>query len=161
SAVEMIENHAVAPSPGGLRAARKARREAGNRVGQAMSRVSREHPRNEVAVRHAWARNLAASTVWEAAKNRPTAAAYAHRSAAQAVGALELSERLSDPAARPLARPSWDHTSAAELTVQAILLRDVIGNPFRAVAVVPVWLAWNDGAVRAITQGIIQERAFD
>ncbi len=41
------------------------------------------------------------------------------------------------------------------------LLHDVLGNPFRLVAVAPVWLARNGGAVVKVAQGIYQDRAFD
>jgi hypothetical protein len=45
----------------------------------------------------------------------------------------------------------------AEHTVQARLLRDVVGNPFRAVAVDPSWLAWSHGTVVNIAQGICEQ----
>jgi hypothetical protein len=41
------------------------------------------------------------------------------------------------------------------------LLRDLIGNPFRPVAVQPTWLAWGGGAVRKLAEAIYNERAFD
>ena len=42
------------------------------------------------------------------------------------------------------------------------LLRDILGPmPFRAVAVNPSWLAWNDAAVRKMAQAIYDDRAFD
>jgi hypothetical protein len=37
----------------------------------------------------------------------------------------------------------------------------MVGNPFRPVTINPVWLAWNDGTVQKIAQGIYEERAFD
>ena len=43
----------------------------------------------------------------------------------------------------------------------AVILRDVIGNPFRSVSVLPSWLAWNDGAIRKMAQAIYDGRAFD
>jgi hypothetical protein len=48
-----------------------------------------------------------------------------------------------------------------EQAEQSRLLRDVQGNPFRPVAVEPGWLAWNDGTVVKLAQGIYEERAFD
>jgi hypothetical protein len=48
-----------------------------------------------------------------------------------------------------------------EAAVQAGLLRDVFGNPFRAAAVSSDWLAWNDGAVQKIAEGIYEGRAFE
>jgi hypothetical protein len=45
--------------------------------------------------------------------------------------------------------------------IQSALLRDVIGNPFRPVAVDPAWLAWHDGFIRALARRIDKRRAFD
>ena len=50
---------------------------------------------------------------------------------------------------------------ADELTRQACLLRDIIGNPFRHSSRTSTWLKWNDGAVPMIAQGIYADRAFD
>jgi hypothetical protein len=47
------------------------------------------------------------------------------------------------------------------MPVNAALLRDVLGNPFRPVRVDPSWRLWNDGTVVKIAQGIYEERAFD
>jgi hypothetical protein len=44
---------------------------------------------------------------------------------------------------------------------QCDLLREIVGNPWRPVAVEPVWLSWNGGAVPMLAQGIYDERAFD
>jgi hypothetical protein len=40
------------------------------------------------------------------------------------------------------------------------LIRDVFGNPFRPVGIDPAWLAWNDGAIRKLAEGIYRERAL-
>ncbi len=45
--------------------------------------------------------------------------------------------------------------------VQASYIRDIFANPFRPVSLSPLWLAWNDGAVRKMSQAIYDERAFD
>jgi hypothetical protein len=45
--------------------------------------------------------------------------------------------------------------------IQASMLRDLFGNPFRPVALKSVWLAWNVGTVRRIAQGIYDDCAFD
>lgn len=58
-------------------------------------------------------------------------------------------------AAIALAR-SW--TDCAEL---AHLLREVIGNPFRSVAVDAAWVAQNEAAVSRIGRSICEEEAFD
>ena len=44
---------------------------------------------------------------------------------------------------------------------QAVLLRDIAGNPFRALPTIdPAILAWKDGTVRRLAQVIYDERAF-
>jgi hypothetical protein len=51
--------------------------------------------------------------------------------------------------------------SGMEGAEQAVLLRDIFGNPFRPVAVDPSWLAWNGGIVVKLAQAVYDERAFD
>jgi hypothetical protein len=48
-----------------------------------------------------------------------------------------------------------------DLHKESALLRDILGNPFRPVAIRSSWLTWNDGTVRRIAQAIFDERAFD
>ena len=40
-------------------------------------------------------------------------------------------------------------------------LRDIIGNPFRSVAVDPAWLRWREQTVPRLAQALYDERAFD
>jgi hypothetical protein len=50
----------------------------------------------------------------------------------------------------------------AVLERSVLLLRDIVGNPFRpSPPVPPAILAWNDGTVVKLAQGIYDERAFD
>ena len=49
---------------------------------------------------------------------------------------------------------------ADENKVQADLLREIFGNPFRPVAIDPAWPAWHDGIIVKIAQSIYDERAF-
>ncbi len=49
----------------------------------------------------------------------------------------------------------------AERVWQAHVLRDLFGDPFRTVAVDPLWLAWNDRTVPRLAQVIYDERAYD
>jgi hypothetical protein len=49
----------------------------------------------------------------------------------------------------------------AECEVQSVLLRDVIGNPFRPAIMAQAWLTWNDGTTRRIGQAIYGKRAFN
>jgi hypothetical protein len=55
----------------------------------------------------------------------------------------------------------WRARWVAALKVQADLLREVFGDPFRPAAVDPVWRRWNGGCVRKLAQGIYENRAFD
>ncbi len=58
--------------------------------------------------------------------------------------------------------PTANHTDAGIIyQYQCGLLRDMVGNPFRAVMVDPAWLAWNDGAVAKIGQVIYDSRCFE
>jgi hypothetical protein len=53
-------------------------------------------------------------------------------------------------------------SSTAESAVQAALLRDLCGNPFRSPPVVdPAWLAWQDGVARRLVEAIYEQRAFE
>src|SRR5262249_39155511 len=46
--------------------------------------------------------------------------------------------------------------------LQAGLLRDVFGNPFRPPPVIdPTWLAWNDGAIPKMARRAYEERTFE
>jgi len=44
---------------------------------------------------------------------------------------------------------------------QTALVRDILGNPLRSVALDPTWLVWNDGTIPKIARMIYEERAFD
>jgi hypothetical protein len=44
---------------------------------------------------------------------------------------------------------------------QCRLLRDVLGNPFRAPSVSPDWLSWNDGTVLRLARHVYQDCRFD
>jgi hypothetical protein len=48
-----------------------------------------------------------------------------------------------------------------ERQVQADLLREVFGNPFRPVAIDPAWLRWNDGTVPRLARVIYDEGIFE
>jgi hypothetical protein len=47
---------------------------------------------------------------------------------------------------------------AAEEVQHAVVFRDIVGNPFRPVAVLP---AWQSSTVAALARGIYDDRAFD
>ena len=56
----------------------------------------------------------------------------------------------------------WRETNYPRLSSpqETALLRCVFGNPFRPMCLDACWLAWNDGAVRKMTQVIYDERRF-
>jgi hypothetical protein len=45
-----------------------------------------------------------------------------------------------------------------ELAAQCVLLRCIVGNPFRPSAIDPLWLAWNGGAVSKLARAAYEER---
>jgi hypothetical protein len=47
-----------------------------------------------------------------------------------------------------------------EFSIQAHLLRDIFGNPFRPVTVDPSWLTWKDGTVLHLSRSIYEDRRF-
>jgi hypothetical protein len=51
--------------------------------------------------------------------------------------------------------------SGAEPDIQASLLHDIFGNPFRPISIPPAVLAWNDGTLPRLAQAIYEERAFN
>jgi hypothetical protein len=51
--------------------------------------------------------------------------------------------------------------TTVESARQSALLRHVVGNPFRPVAVEQFWLAWNNSTIPKLAQSIYEERAFD
>jgi hypothetical protein len=50
---------------------------------------------------------------------------------------------------------------AASQGEEALLLRDVVGNPFRPVAIEHAWLAWHGETIPRLAQGIYNDRAFE
>jgi hypothetical protein len=73
-----------------------------------------------------------------------------------AVAADEVAE--SAAAARAGRRDSRTYT--AERVAQTELLREVFGNPVRPALVDPSWLEWGGQVVRALAQGIYEDRTF-
>src|SRR5262249_4641704 len=49
----------------------------------------------------------------------------------------------------------------AERGEQCVLLRDIVGNPFRSVRIDPAHLEWNDRTVPRLAAAIYRDRAFD
>jgi hypothetical protein len=56
---------------------------------------------------------------------------------------------------------AWKSARSDERIMQTLILRHMVGNPFRPVALDPAWLQWNGGTVRKMAQAIYDDRAFD
>jgi hypothetical protein len=69
---------------------------------------------------------------------------------------------VADPEWRGPLNPSWYATVASPCTGkegrQCDLFRDIIGNPFRTVAVEPIWLNWQSGVVAGLAEATYQAR---
>jgi hypothetical protein len=99
---------------------------------------------------------LALMPQWNPDHHWPCAASVANYAASAGAEFAELSARN-----RKERKRNWVRGRGEEGAAQRCLLREIVGNPFRAVTINPVWLAWNDGTVRKIAQSIYAERAFD
>lgn len=66
-----------------------------------------------------------------------------------------------DPREDELLRGAKERKDKTERKARCELIRDLMGNPFRPVAIAPAWSAWNDGTVQKIAQAIYDDRAFD
>lgn len=65
---------------------------------------------------------------------------------------------LSDPAIVELMCSAYAMTGVR--WGHAGLLRDIVGNPFRPVAIDPTWLRWNDSTVPRLARAIFDARSF-
>jgi hypothetical protein len=72
--------------------------------------------------------------------------------------AWAMAEHLAVPPAHNGLSPIFNAKVRAEQSAQAVLLRDIFGNPFRPVTLDPAWLTSD---VVALARGIYEERAFD
>jgi hypothetical protein len=100
------------------------------------------------------------------------AADRAARAAAHARSAFALSVRRGYPP-RPAAHArsafavaagggDWKKAEQAEQAAQAVLLRDIVGNPFRLPApIAPAVVAYNGGAARRLAEAIYDGRRFE
>ena len=131
-ALDCLEIYASSGLRESLLKARQFHRPAGDEASRAMS----ESYQADVAARlRAEARLLATSAVWYCTKAKTTQAAMAYRESAIAKAHL-LAAGEPDPI---VPRRGWLPPDPAELAVQAALLRDIFGNPFRPVAFSPAW----------------------
>jgi hypothetical protein len=68
----------------------------------------------------------------------------------------------ADPDWEAVIRTAVATAQTAEQQAQAVILRCILGNPFRPLQPLdPSWLKWNGGTIRHIAEGIYEERAFD
>src|SRR5262249_27242288 len=86
----------------------------------------------------------------------------------EATGLLTAADPPDSPAARvrELARALRDLRRATgagsgERAGQAALLRCVLGNPFRRVAVDPAWRTWDGGTIPRLARAAYDDRGFD
>jgi hypothetical protein len=70
----------------------------------------------------------------------------------------ETAKALANRAAKSHSSRLWKETRAAEFAHQAILLRDIFGNPFRPVTFDPRWRTTD---VVGVAQAIYEDRAFE
>jgi hypothetical protein len=77
------------------------------------------------------------------------------RSAYEAALETSTGAALTEPSAASRGKPD-----PAEHAVQCRLLREIVGNPFRPVAISPSWLKWNGGAIPKLARAVYEERSL-
>lgn len=88
------------------------------------------------------------------------------RAARSAVATCAPTDRLAAFKAMQLAAQAVNLNDAdccafVELQHQAVLVREIFGNPFCPAIIDSSWLAWNDGTIPELAQAIYDQRAFD
>jgi hypothetical protein len=100
------------------------------------------------------ARRWAAAAVIQCARGKPTMAALANQKALGAMAEIKAAEGgWGTDKRKDIAR--YRAAEHAELAVQAALVRDIFGNPFRPVSVDPAWLT---PTVVSLVQAAYDER---
>jgi hypothetical protein len=84
---------------------------------------------------------------------------YDAATAAAASGPADAEDAFLPPAG-PYRADVADACHAADCAQQAVLLRDIVGNPFRPGIVDPAWWEWGGCAVRKQAESIYQQRRF-
>jgi hypothetical protein len=72
--------------------------------------------------------------------------------------ASSLARELAVAATKHRSGKQWTTAKVRERTAQALLLRDILGDRSRPVAVDPAWLLWQDGTVPRLAQAAYRER---
>jgi hypothetical protein len=95
---------------------------------------------------------------------REVSGVFASRSVPEALIVLDTMATVPEewlPFSEGLPDVHWRRARDLEEQEQAGLLRHIIGNPFRPVAVDPAWLEANDGVARKIARVIDDEQRYD
>lgn len=102
----------------------------------------------------------AASTAAQEAQVGAAFAAFSVTYTAKKAADLACSQAASAAfhAATAASAPSAAAARDGERGRQTRLLREIVGNPFRLVAVSPLWLCWNDATVVRLAQTAYDER---
>jgi hypothetical protein len=104
---------------------------------------------------------LAVQAMWERAESlckQATSGPMTGEAILQAFQRIEQFEQTASAEQKGLAYKACKEEEA----IQAQIVRDVIGNPFRPLPLLPSGvLAWNNGTVRKIAEAIYAKRAFE
>jgi hypothetical protein len=123
------------------------------------ARPARDAAARRISISPGAAGKAAAALAGSAAYSRLHAAYAESRRGAPQRAAKELglsAEAALDP------RDAYVEAEAREAAEQAALVRDLFADPSRAAPTIdPAWLAWADGTLPKLAQGIYDERAFD
>jgi hypothetical protein len=155
-AVELAERLAEGDaSRADLAMARTGAAEAQRAASQRFQEVARREPSGGALWRDAFlCHSIAQAAYWTAVTQFNVRVAHI---VAMAVQSARSAEVLEGPAS-----PQAAAARHAEERIQADLLRDIFGNPFRQpAALTPAILAWNDKTGPRVAQAIYQDRAFD
>jgi hypothetical protein len=151
-AIELLERYSREDARELFLTARKLHKAEGIVAGREMTAAS---GKDYVIQMRAWAKSLASSAVWRVTTEKPARTTMAWSDAARAVGSLEAADGYR--AGRPEPQTNWNLSSEAERAVQAELIRDIFGNPFRPIAFDP---SWRTSAALALANSMYESRDF-
>ena len=103
----------------------------------------------------------ATGAVAMSAARRPFVATSAHEYTARAIVSERLAAAIEDGTGRSVnIEANFEIVAKPELTAQAALLRDIVGNSYRSITPNPDWSTWQDATIPKIAQAIYADRAF-
>jgi hypothetical protein len=141
-------------------AARNAAREAEQRVPPASQPYIVNSARRLALVATVEAARAAADAAWVPARH--SAVDFAVRVAVQARDALFYEQVAATGGCGETGLVyAYENERPALEQAQCLLLRDIVGNPFRPVVVEPRWLAWEGGTVVRLARSIYEAKAFE